>query len=667
MVRVATSQRAAGLFLVSVLAIGLIAACAPRPVELIPRKVLFGLPDRTHPLISPDGRYITYLASHEDVLNIWVRSVDGEDDRPLTSMKQNTIRYYLWSYNGTDVLYIQFFRKSFAHLLYAVDVNTGESRLLTPVPETVKYAVEVRLLDMIPDRPDEVLVQMNLRDPSIFDAYRLNIRTGEHEFLYEGDRRTLWWIADRDLNVRGYLRAEDDGGQSFWLLDPATGVFHEEIVWTIDDDFSWPLGMTPDGRGYYMRDSRGRNATALVTYDLETKEIEVIVEDEEQRYDVIKVIFHPADGSAQAVVFLKESMELEVIDERLADDFRFLASAEEGKLSFRGGTMDDRIWLVAYVRDNGPVPFFLYDRNDKSLTRLFFHRDDILGKPLVPMRTISFESRDGYEINGYLTLPRRWKKPGPMVLLVHGGPWTRDSWGYNSEAQWLANRGYACLQVNYRGSFGYGKEFLNIGNREWGGKMQDDLTDAVEWAIAEGIANPRRVAIYGGSYGGYAAYAGATFTPDLYAAAISVVGQGDLEQYLNSIPAQWEAYRTNLDNRVGKVPRYQEGARAGLPKDSSDWTEEDKGEIEFLRSRSPFNFPENVRAPLLIALGEDDFLVSRERTEQFVKMVRENGVEVEYFVFENEGHGLSRPENRFKFYRSAEMFLARHLGGRFEE
>jgi len=283
------------------------------------------------------------------------------------------------------------------------------------------------------------------------------------------------------------------------------------------------------------------------------------------------------------------------------------------------------------------------------------------------MEPIEFTARDGLTIHGYLSLPHNWEAPGPMVLNVHGGPWTRDYWGPNPEIQWLANRGYAVLQVNYRGSAGYGKEFLNAGNREWGGMMQDDLTDAVKWVIAQRIADPERVAIYGMSYGGYAVLAGVTWTPELYACGVDMFGPSSLITHLANLPPYQLNRRHLWDLRVGKLPRYTEGEKAGEVKPEAEWTDEERVEMEFLRSRSPLYFADNVRAPLLIAQGANDSRVLQSESDQFVEALRARGVPVEYVVYENEGHGFYRPENRLDFYRRAEKFLAEHLGGRYEE
>jgi len=283
------------------------------------------------------------------------------------------------------------------------------------------------------------------------------------------------------------------------------------------------------------------------------------------------------------------------------------------------------------------------------------------------MQPISYPARDGLTIHGYLSLPLDFERPGPLVLNVHGGPWHRDVWSFNPEVQWLANRGYACLQVNFRASVGYGKQHSNAGDREWGGAMQDDLSDAVAWAVAEGIADPQRVAIYGGSYGGYATLAGLTFTPELYAAGISIVGPSNMETFLATIPPYWESMRSRWDQRVARLPRNSDGPQAGQPKPEPEWDAAERAEVEFMRSRSPLHHVDNVRAPLLVAQGANDPRVVRAESDQFVAALRDKGLRVEYVVYDNEGHGFSRPENALDFCRRAEKFLSEVLGGRYEE
>jgi len=366
---------------------------------------------------------------------------------------------------------------------------------------------------------------------------------------------------------------------------------------------------------------------------------------EDPMYDVGGVVVHPDTYEVQAVTFVKDRQETVILDESIRSDFEAIGKLHHGDLFISSRDDADDTWLVGFTADDGPVPYFSYDRKTKTGTHLFDHRPALNDYELAKMEPVVFESRDGLTLHGYVTYPAGDERTNlPMVLNVHGGPWYRDTWGYNPEAQWFANRGYVCLQVNFRGSTGYGKEFLNAGNREWGGKMHNDLVDAVNWAIDQGIADPTKVAIYGGSYGGYAALVGATFTPDLFCCAVDIVGPCNLITFINTIPPYWSSFLQIMYERVGN-PETDE---------------------EFLKSRSPLFKADRIKIPMLIAQGANDPRVKQAEAEQIVQALKDNGVDHEYMLFEDEGHGFARPENRIKFYGAAEEFLAKHLGGRFE-
>lgn len=394
----------------------------------------------------------------------------------------------------------------------------------------------------------------------------------------------------------------------------------------------------------YLVDARNSNTGRLVKMDLATGETSVIAED--AQYDVSNVLVDPDNYTIQAVAFNRDRVEWIVLDESIKLDFDTIREISRGNFAVTSRDNADRTWIISFSRDDGPVAFYAYDRQTRKVTFLFDNQPDLNKYTLATMEPISFTSRDGLTIHGYLTLPPKTEgKNLPLVLNVHGGPQARDNWGYNPEAQWLANRGYACLQVNYRGSTGYGKEFLSAGDREWGGKMHDDLVDAVQWAIKQGIADPQKVAIYGGSYGGYAALVGATFTPDLFCCAVDIVGPSNLITLLRSVPPYWSALLVSLYRRVGNPD-----------------TDE-----EFLKSRSPLFKVDQIKIPMLIAQGANDPRVKQAESEQIVEAMKKRGIDYEYMLFPDEGHGFAKPENRLKFYAAAEKFLAKHLGGRFEE
>ncbi len=641
------------------------ASIAETPAPLIPRSVLFGNPRNLAPNLSPDGRFLTWVAPVEGVLNLWIRTSGTSDDRPLTADRGRGIFAHAWALNGEQVLYTQDRDGDENHRLFAIDVASGQARALTPDDGTAPHKIQVRILAMRPAHPDQIIVGMNRRDARQHDAYRVNVRTGATELVEEAVPGVLLWLVDHELRVRGRLEALPEGGAVLRARGPDGGALRE-ILRVTDEDYL-TLGVvcfTADNEGLYLRDSRGRDTSALVQVDLADGKSTVIAADPAN--DLAGVERHPTAHTLEAVAFNRERVEWEVLDPAVAPDYARLRALSRGSISFLSRTLDNRRWLVEDAVDNGPIAYYDYDRDRAEARLLFHHRPELLDFTLASMTPVQFPSRDGLTLHGYLTLPVAWKGPGPLVLHVHGGPWTRDSWGYHGEAQWLANRGYAFLQVNYRGSTGYGKAFLNAGNREWGGAMQNDLSDAVAWAVRQGIADPSRVVIYGGSYGGYATLCGMTFTPALYAGGVSLVGPSSLETFLNTIPPYWSSSRRQFDHRVGRIPRYDSGARAGQPKDEADWNAEERAEIAFLRSRSPLFHVQNVRAPMLIAQGANDPRVKRAESDQFAKALEAKGLNVEYVVYDNEGHGFARPANRLDFYRRAEKFLAGILGGRCE-
>jgi dipeptidyl aminopeptidase/acylaminoacyl peptidase len=575
------------------------------------------------------------------VLNVWVGSVGGEDFEPVTNDEKRGIRFYSWAEDGRRLAYLQDRDGDENWRLYAVEPGsaTRSSRDLTPFDD-----VQARLLKKSKRFPEGVLVELNRRDHRLHDVHRLNLTTGELELVAQNPGNIAGWVADESLIVRAALAATPEGGFDLLFREREDANWRELLSWGREDALnSGPVGFSGDGARMFLRDSRGANAARLVELDLSTEEANVLAED--PKYDVASVLVHPDTREIQAVAFTRARTEWTVLDEDIRQDFAAINELHPGDFAIVSRDRADEKWLVGFTVDDGPVSYYAYDRKTRDGTHLFDDRPDLKKYTLSSMRPISFAARDGLEIHGYLTLPSTESEDLPMVLNVHGGPWARDVWGYNAEAQWLANRGYACLQVNFRGSAGYGKKFLNAGNKEWGAAMHDDLVDAVRWAVERGIANPKRVAIYGGSYGGYAALVGATFTPDLFRCAVDVVGPSNLITLIQTIPPYWFTLLATFHERVGNPDT----------------------EAEFLKSRSPLFYVDRIKIPLLIAQGANDPRVKRSESEQIVAALREKGIDHEYLLFEDEGHGFARPENRLKFYAAAERFLAEHLGGRAED
>ena len=617
---------------------------ATSAAPFIPREVLFGNPERTQPRLSPGGERLAYIAPVDGVLNVWVGPVGpdagGGGFEPVTRDTDRGIRQYFWAEDGTHLVYLQDKGGDENWRLYAVDPATKETRDLTPFEN-----VQARPLEKDKRFPDELLVGLNRRDPQVHDVHRLNLATGDLELVAENPGNVAGWVADAELRVRGALSAYPDGGFGLLVRKTEEDDWRELFRWGPEDSLnSGPVGFSEDGAQMFLKDSREANTARLVRLDLSTQEVEILAED--PVYDVSDVLVHPDTREVQAAAFTRARTEWIVLDEAVREDFAAIAKLHPGDSTVVSRDRADENWLVAFTADDGPVSYYAYDRYEKRGTHLFDDRPELKEHTLAPMEPISFEARDGLEIHGYLTVPpASGSEKVPMVLNVHGGPWVRDVWGYDPEAQWLANRGYACLQVNYRGSTGYGKGFLNAGNKEWGAKMHDDLVDAVRWAIDRGIADPERVAIYGGSYGGYAALVGATFTPDLFRCAVDIVGPSNLITLIKSIPPYWKPLLAIFHERVGNP----------------------ETEDEFLKSRSPLFGVDHIKIPMLIAQGANDPRVKQAESEQIVAAMEERGIDYEYLLFPDEGHGFAKPQNRLKFYAAAEGFLAKHLGGRSQD
>jgi dipeptidyl aminopeptidase/acylaminoacyl peptidase len=618
---------------------GFLGTAAAELPPLIPREVLFGNPTRISPKLSPDGTHLAYIAPDDGVLNVWVRTVGKEDDRVVTHARNRDIRIYFWAPNGEQILYVQDKDGDENWRLYAVPIAGGEAKNLTPFD-----GVRTQILAVEPDFPDEILIGLNDRNPQLHDVYRLNLRTGELTLEVQNDLGAIGWQADHELKVRLAQIPTPDGG--FVLLyRPGPGADWEKLLsWGSEDALNTgPAGFAKDNKTLYMMSSVGSNTTELRTLDIATGKETVLASD--PKADVSDLLVHPTTYEIQAVAFTKERKVWKILDPSVEKDFERLRTLHRGDLSIVDRDLADKTWLVAYRQDKGPVVYYSYDRASGEATFLFSHRPELEKVTLAEMKPISFKARDGLTIHGYLTLPVGVEpKNLPAVINVHGGPWYRDTWGFHPEAQWLANRGYACLQINFRGSTGYGKDFVNAGDREWCGKMQDDITDGVQWLIEQGIADPNRIAIYGGSYGGYAVLCGLTKTPELYACGVELVGPSNLITFINTIPPYWKPMLDLFKKRVGDPDT----------------------EAEFLKSRSPLFMVDRIQAPLLIAQGANDPRVKKEESLQMVEALKKAGKRVEYMEFPDEGHGFLKDENRLKFYAAAEKFLAEYLGGRYE-
>jgi dipeptidyl aminopeptidase/acylaminoacyl peptidase len=622
-------------------------------VPLIPRKLLFGNPDRAMVQISPDGKTLSWLAPLDGVLNVWVAPRgDPGNARAVTHDTGRGIRFYGWAYTNDHILYIQDKNGDENWRLYSVNLVENTERDLTPFD-----GVQARLIGVSYKHPEEVIIGLNDRDPRYHDIYRQALPTGERTLLLQHDR-FMSVAMDDDYRMRFAIQMTADGGVELYAPGGPDGPTTNEDweLWDIippEDVITTNLaGFGPGNRLVYITDSRGRDTSALLEVEPETKASRLLAED--PQVDAGEVLIHPTGKQAQAVSFTYERKRWEVIDPSIAPDLDLLRIFSEGDPEITSRTLDDRAWIVAYLVDDGPVRYFLYDRVAREVSFLFTNRAALEGQPLVVMHSAVVKSRDGLDLVCYYSLPPgsdpegngRPSRPQPMVLFPHGGPWGRDVWGYNPYHQWLANRGYAALSVNFRASTGFGKAFVNAGDREWGGKVMEDQQDAVRWAIAQGIADAERVGVMGGSFGGYSVLAGLTLFPETFACGVDLVGPSNLITLLESVPPYWKPQFELFATRVGD-PRTEEG-RALLAK------------------HSPLTYVENIRRPLLIGQGANDPRVKQAESDQIVAAMQANGIPVTYLLYPDEGHGFARPENNQSFSAVAEAFLGRCLGGRVE-
>jgi dipeptidyl aminopeptidase/acylaminoacyl peptidase len=628
-------------------------ACAPAVAQstgarmtdtpLIERAKLFGNPTRAQGRLSPDGQWLSWIAPSNGVLNVWVAPASNPADaRVLTKETKRPIRQHFWAPDSSMILYINDVGGNEDFLLYGVKVTGGDPINLTPFEKTTAQIVATST--RVKDR---ILVGLNNRDQRWHDVHRLDLATGKLSLVQQADG-FAGFIADDDLVLRVAVKPNAAGGSDYYRIDQGKVADKPFLSFGLDDSqTTQALGFSADGKTLYWIDARGRDTAAAFAMDWSTGKMTPLAED--PRADVEGALIHPTTGALQAVSVNYLKPEWKVLDPAVKDDIALLDSKLGGwQLSAR--TDADDKWVVASDNSTAASATWLYDRKAKTLTKLFDSRPELTGAPLAEMRPVEIRSRDGKTMVSYLTLPvgisEKPAKPLPMVLLVHGGPWARDSYGFDREVQLLANRGYAVLQPNFRGSTGFGKGFTNAGNGEWDRKMHDDLIDAVDWAVKAGIADPKRVAIMGGSYGGYATLAGLTFTPETFACGVDIVGPSNLITLLSTVPPYWEAFRKQLIARIADPDTPEGQAR--------------------LKEMSPLTYADRIVKPLLIGQGANDPRVKQAESDQIVAAMQAKGIPVTYVLFPDEGHGFARPENNIAFMAIAENFLSKCLGGRAE-
>ncbi|MHB2150285.1 S9 family peptidase [Calditrichota bacterium LG25] len=606
---------------------------------LIPMEDFFKNPTKTSFKLSPDGEHIAFLQPWKSRLNVFVQKIGEEQATRITSAENRDIAGFAWA-NDQRIIYVQDKAGDENFKLYAVNIDGSNPAVLTPFEK-----VRVGIIDDLEDDPEHMIIQMNKRDPRVFDAYRININTGEMEMIAQNPGNISQWITDWQGDIR--LAITTDGVNTSLLYRKDKNSPFKTILTTNFKETMQPLFFSfEDPTIIYAKSNLNRDKQALVKFDLDdARELEVIYKHPE--VDIAGVMYSKKRKVLTGASYVTDRRRYVFFDEerrQLQTELeKLLPGYEVAVVDFNKN--EDKC-LVRTYSDKTRGSYFLYDLNSKKLTRLADISPWLKEEYMAEMQPITFKSRDGLTIHGYLTLPKGLEpKNLPVVVNPHGGPWYRDVWGFNPEVQFLANRGYAVLQINFRGSTGYGKKFWELSFKQWGKKMQDDITDGVQWLIKQGIADPKRIAIYGGSYGGYATLAGLAFTPDLYACGIDYVGVSNLFTFLNTIPPYWKPYLDMFHEMVGHPQR----------------------DSLLLAEASPVFHADKIKAPLFIAQGANDPRVNKAESDQMVEALRKRGVEVEYMVKDNEGHGFRNEENRFDFYRAMEKFLAEHLGGRMME
>jgi len=643
-----------GLFFLSaLLIITLVAPVWAQSPPLIDRELFFGDPEIAGAQISPDGAFIAFIKPFKGTRNIWVKKTADPftTAKPITADTKRPIPGYFWSRDGKYILFVQDKAGDENYNVYAVNPNDAPAagqevpaaRNLTDVK-----GVRAAIFGVPKNEPDAIYVGLNDRDPAWHDLYKVKISTGDRTLMRKNTERITAYVFDLKDQLRLATRSAENGDTEVLRVDTDkfTKVYSCNVFETCG-----PVRYHKDGQRVYFQTNKGAGSdlVSLYLFDPATGKEELVESDPMKRVDFGNAVFSEVSDDLIATSYDDERERLYWKDKAFEADYRNLQKQLPGKeIGFGSSTKDEKLFIISANSDTDPGSTYLYDRTTKKLTLQYQAREKLNRAYLAPMKPVKYPSSDGLEIPAYLTLPKGVEaKNLPALIIPHGGPWARDSWGYNSFAQFLANRGYAVLQPNFRGSTGYGKKFIDSGNKQWGDKMQDDITWGAKYLIAQGIADPKRVGIMGGSYGGYATLAGVTFTPDVYAAGVSIVGPSNLITLLESIPAYWEPIRKLFYERMGD-PNTPEG------------------KAQLLR-QSPLTSAAKIKTPLLVIQGANDPRVNKRESDQIVIALRDRGFPVEYMVAPDEGHGFARPVNNMAMFASAEKFLAKYLGGRYQE
>jgi len=618
-------------------------------VPIIDREIFFGNPQISGAQLSPNGEYITFIKPYKGIMNIWIKPKDSafDDAFPITQDTNRPIRSYFWSRDARFVLYVQDKGGDENFRIYSVDPSLANKDNIPNAKDLTPYKdIRAFILSLPKKDESQILVGINDRDKAWHDFYSINIESGERTLLYENKEKLESITFDLDLNIRLATRSLPDGSSE--VLELKENGFEKILSSGLEETLS-PLRFHKDGRVYFISNVGEPDLTGLYIYNLETQAMELVESDPQGLVDISNARFSPITDELRATVYVADKKRIYWKSNEFEPDYKYLQDKfPNAEISITSTTKDEKKWLFYVNSDIDPGSAYYFERSAKEIKFLYSPRPELPKEHLAQMQPITYASLDGLSIPAYLTIPKVENTTNlPAVVFVHGGPWARDHWGYNSYAQFLANRGYVVLQPNFRGSTGYGKAFANAAINEWGEKMQDDLTAGARYLVSEGYADKNKIIIMGGSYGGYATLAGLTFTPDEYAGGVSIVGPSNLFTLLETIPPYWESARAMFHKRMGD-PNTEEGR-------------------EQLKRQSPFFHAQNIKVPLLVAQGGNDPRVKKSESDQIVIAMRDLGLPVEYINFPDEGHGFAKPDNSMAFIAVMEKFLAKHIGGRYQE
>jgi len=620
---------------------------------IIDREIFFGDPEIAGAQLSPDGKYLSFVKPFKGTRNVWVKGINDLFDKakPVTADTKRPIPSYFWTRDSRFILFVQDQAGDENYNVFAVNpADAPAAAADVPAARNITGVKGVRtaIYSLPKSDPDLLYMGLNDRDAAWHDLYKVKISTGERTLLRKNTERVTGWIFDLKDQLRLATRSADNGDTEIMRVDESgfTKVYSCSVLETCG-----PVQFNKDGKRTYMITNKGENIDLmrLVLFDAVGGKEDLVESDPLNRVDFGGAMFSEVTDELIATTYVDDRERIYFKDKNFENDYQLIKKQlGDLRVSFGSSTKDEKLWIVSASSDVEPGSTYIFDRQTKKLALQYRVREKLVREYLAPMKPVRYKSSDGLEIPAYLTLPKGLPaKNLPVIMFPHGGPWARDAWGYSSAAQFFANRGYAVLNPNFRGSTGYGKKFLDAGNKEWGQKMQDDVTWGAKYLVAEGIADPKKIGIMGGSYGGYATLAGVAFTPDVYAAAVSIVGPSNLITLLESIPPYWEAGRKVFHSRMGDPT-----------------TPEGKAQLE---RQSPLNSADKIKTPLLVVQGANDPRVKKAESDQIVIALRDRGFPVEYIVAPDEGHGFARPVNNMSMFALSEKFLSKYLGGRYQE